>query len=106
MSEVSVSTSKVTRVPVAESATFGKYHLIAKLGQGGMADVFLAVARGPVGGFNKLVVIKRLKPGVSDETEFHGMFMDESRLAARLNHPHVVQTLEAGTVDAHYYLCM
>jgi serine/threonine-protein kinase len=102
---VSASTSKVSRVPLADAPTFGKYHLIAKLGQGGMADVFLAVARGPAG-FNKLVVIKRLKQGISDETEFEGMFMDEARLAARLNHPNVVQTNEVGQAAGHYYLAM
>jgi serine/threonine-protein kinase len=102
---VSASTSKVSRVPLADAPTFGKYHLIAKLGQGGMADVFLAVARGPAG-FNKLVVIKRLKHGISDETEFEGMFMDEARLAARLNHPNVVQTNEVGQAAGHYYLAM
>src|SRR6185503_80955 len=90
---------------MSEVAAFGKYHLIAKLGQGGMADVFLAIARGPVG-FNKLAVIKRLKDAVAEEAEFHGMFMDEARLAARLNHPNVVQTNEVGTIEGHYYLCM
>ncbi|MEJ7733908.1 MAG: serine/threonine-protein kinase [Polyangiaceae bacterium] len=102
---MSASTSKVSRVPLADAPTFGKYHLIAKLGQGGMADVFLAVARGPAG-FNKLVVIKRLKQGISDESEFEGMFMDEARLAARLNHSNVVQTNEVGQAAGHYYLAM
>jgi len=37
----------------ASQAHFGRYKLIATLGHGGMADVYLAVARGPVG-FNKL----------------------------------------------------
>lgn len=102
---MSGSTSKVKRMPVTEAAAFGKYHLIAKLGQGGMADVFLSVARGPVG-FNKLVVIKRLKDGVAEEAEFHGMFMDEARLAARLNHPNVVQTNEVGVEGGHHFLAM
>ena len=73
----------------------GKYAPFARLGTGGMADVFLAVARGPVG-FNKLVVVKRLR--ASDDTNQVRMFLDEARLAARLNHPNIVNTYE---VDEH-----
>jgi serine/threonine-protein kinase len=53
----------------------------------------LAVARGP-SGFSKLVVLKTLKRSVSDETELQRMFLNEARLAARLNHPNIVQTNE------------
>ena len=42
-----------------------------------MADVFLAVARGPVG-FAKLVVVKHIKEGAATEPEFMGMFLDEA----------------------------
>ena len=54
---------------------FGKYRLIAELGHGGMADVFLAVARGPVG-FNKLLVIKRLRANLAEDPEFVAMLVD------------------------------
>ncbi|MFO0589177.1 MAG: serine/threonine-protein kinase [Polyangiaceae bacterium] len=90
---------------VNEAATFGKYRLIASLGHGGMADVFLAVAQGPVG-FNKLQVIKRLRPNLAEEPEFLGMFLDEARLAARLNHPNIVQTNEVGEVASQYFIAM
>src|SRR5579859_6035497 len=72
---------------------FGKYRPIALLGRGGMATVYLATAMGP-GGFTKLVVIKELKPELADDPEFRSMFLDEARLAARLNHPNIVQTYE------------
>ncbi len=88
-----------------EAATFGKYRLIASLGHGGMADVFLAVAQGPVG-FNKLQVIKRLRPNLAEEPEFLAMFLDEARLAARLNHPNIVQTNEVGEVAGQYFIAM
>jgi serine/threonine-protein kinase len=87
------------------AATFGKYRLIASLGHGGMADVFLAVAQGPVG-FNKLQVIKRLRPNLAEEHEFLAMFLDEARLAARLNHPNIVQTNEVGEVAGQYFIAM
>jgi serine/threonine protein kinase len=71
----------------------GKYRILAQLGEGGSATVYLAVARGP-SGFSKLVVLKTLKRSVSDEPELQRMFLNEARLAARLNHPNVVQTNE------------
>ncbi len=71
----------------------GKYRVLVELGQGGTANVYLAVARGP-GGFNKLVVLKALKRDLSNDPEFRNMFLNEARLAARLNHPNIVQTNE------------
>lgn len=102
---MSISSSRVVRFPSAEARAFGKYTLLAKLGQGGMADVFLSVSRGP-GGFNKLVVIKRLKPDVGEDPEFRTMFHDEGRLAARLNHANIVQANEVGEIEGHPYLAM
>lgn len=95
----------IVRLPVQSTQGFGRYRLIAKLGQGGMAEVFLAAHRGPLG-FEKLVVIKRLKPGIATEPEVNAMFLDEARLAARLNHPNVVQTYECGQIDDQYYIVM
>ena len=87
------------------ASLLGKYQPIARLGHGGMADVYLAVAHGPVG-FNKLQVIKRLRSNLAEETEFLTMFLDEARLAARLNHPNVVQTNEVGESNGRYYIAM
>jgi eukaryotic-like serine/threonine-protein kinase len=78
---------------------------MAKLGHGGMADVYLATARGP-SGFNKLTVLKVLRPHLSGDPQFLTMFLDEARLAARLNHPNVVQTNEVGSTEHAHYLAM
>lgn len=86
-------------------ASFGKYHIFATLGRGGMADVYLSVARGPIG-FNKLVVVKRLRANLADEAAFREMFLDEARLAARLNHPNIVNTYEVGEHKDSYYIAM
>src|SRR5215212_10124416 len=85
----------------AASGALGKYRLIAELGHGGMAQVFLALARGPAG-FNKLAVIKQIREQLADDPEFLTMFLDEARLAARLNHPNVVQTNEVGEDGKRY----
>ena len=85
--------------------SLGKYRLIAELGHGGMAEVYLAVVRGPAG-FNKLVVIKQIRPQLAEDPEFLGMFLDEARLAARLSHPNVVQTNEVGQEGERYFIAM
>ncbi|NUO50730.1 MAG: serine/threonine protein kinase [Polyangiaceae bacterium] len=83
----------------------GKYRIIAKLGQGGMATVFLSLVPGP-GGFNKLLVVKVLKEELSEDPEFLAMFLNEARLAARLNHANVVQTYEVGAEGRVHFIAM
>jgi serine/threonine protein kinase len=83
----------------------GKYQLLAVLGRGGMAEVFLALSRGAMG-FDKLTVVKRLRDGLADDDNFRNMFLDEARLAARLNHPNVVHTYEVGEHDGVYFIAM
>ncbi|WP_437677401.1 serine/threonine protein kinase [Sorangium sp. So ce131] len=82
-----------------------KYRPIAEIGRGGMADVCLAVAQGPAG-FNKLVVLKRARVELCEDADILAMFLDEARLAARLNHPNVVQTYEVGDDGARFFIAM
>lgn len=89
----------------SDQALAGKYRMIAELGRGGMAEVNLAVASGPAG-FNKLVVIKQLRQNLSDDPEFLSMFLDEARLAARLNHPNVVHTYEVVSEGGQNFIAM
>jgi len=83
----------------------GKFALIAEIARGGMGIVYLARVSGPAG-FQKLAVIKQLKPEMVDDEKFLGMFMDEARLAARLNHRNIVQTNEVGEDAGRYYMAM
>ena len=83
----------------------GKYRIIAKLGQGGMATVYLSIVPGPAG-FNKLLVVKLLKEELVHDPDFLSMFLNEARLAARLNHPNVVHTYEVGTDGDQQFLVM
>ncbi|HSO31428.1 MAG TPA: protein kinase [Labilithrix sp.] len=103
-----VPTTTPNGTPTAGTdAAFGKYTLLALLGQGGMADVYLAALEGPEGfGFAKLVVLKRLRASLATDREFVSMLVDEARIAAKLNHPNVVQTHEVGVIDQEYYIAM
>ena len=87
---------------------FGKYALQRKLAEGGMAEVFLARQGGPdsIGGFEKLVVIKRILPALSKEESFLKMFLNEARVAARLNHPNIVQIWDLGRIEELYFIAM
>jgi serine/threonine protein kinase len=71
----------------------GRFQLIADIGEGGTARVQLAAAAGP-GGFNKLVVLKTLRDNLASDPDIASMFRHEARLAARMNHPNIVQTYE------------
>ncbi|MDB4929095.1 MAG: serine/threonine protein kinase, partial [Myxococcaceae bacterium] len=86
-------------------SAFGKYTIFARLGSGGMADALLAMLHGDLG-FQKLVVLKRMHSSLGRDSHFVRMFLDEARLAARLNHPNVVATSEVGEVDGHYFIAM
>jgi serine/threonine-protein kinase len=83
----------------------GKFQLIARLGKGGMGEVVLAFSTGEEG-FKKLVVIKRLHARFSEDARMRELFLQEARLAARLNHPNVVQTYEVGVQDGAMVMSM
>ena len=86
-------------------STLGKYKLVAELARGGMGVVYLGTSSG-VGGFSKPHVIKELKPELVDDAGFVEMFLEEARLAARLNHPNIVPTHEVGIDGGRPFLVM
>jgi serine/threonine-protein kinase len=87
----------------APGVPLGRYRLIALLGQGGMADVYLACTQG-AGGFRKLLVVKLAR--FTGEPLFATMFLSEARLAAQLSHPNIIQTFEIGEEGTHRYIVM
>jgi len=92
-------------VVLPQPISFGKYTLFERIGRGGMADVFKARVQGPAG-FERIFVVKRILPHLSDDPVFTRMFIDEAKLAARLNHPNIVQVFELGSVDNEYFMSM
>ncbi len=74
---------------------FGRYRLLERLGQGGMAEVFKAKSFG-VEGFEKVLVIKRILPELARSKEFVDMFIHEAKLAVRLSHANIVQVFDLG----------
>ncbi|OJH39062.1 protein kinase [Cystobacter ferrugineus] len=85
--------------------TVGRYNLLTRLAVGGMAEIWLARQGGPQG-FEKFIAIKRILDSLSSDADFVGMFLDEARLAAQLNHPHIVQIIDLGEEEGAYYIAM
>ena len=88
-----------------QPAAPSRYQVITTLGQGGMARVLLTLSRGPAG-VSKLLVVKELRAELKDDPEFLVMFLDEARIAARLNHPNVIQTYEVSSDGEHPVIVM
>jgi eukaryotic-like serine/threonine-protein kinase len=83
----------------------GRYAIYSEIAAGGMATVHFGRLLGPVG-FARTVAVKRLHPVYSRSPEFVCMFLDEARLAARVRHPNVVQTLDVIVEDQDVYVVM
>ncbi|MBI4511444.1 MAG: protein kinase [Deltaproteobacteria bacterium] len=93
-------------IPKGDSVSrFGKYQVLSKLAQGGMAELFLVRATG-IEGFEKVVVVKRILPQYLENDEFTGMFLDEARLAATLQHPNIAQVYDIGFDGESFFFAM
>ena len=86
-------------------ATLGRYRIVQRIAQGGMASVYLAQSRG-AHGFEKWVAIKVIHPHLAAERKFVEMFLDEARIFAPLHHPNVCAILDFGEEDTLPYLVM
>jgi serine/threonine-protein kinase len=90
---------------LAHGQTLGRYTLVEQLALGGMAEIWLAHLAGPEG-FEKAVVIKKIRPHLAKQKNFLKMFLNEARLAAQLNHPNIVQIYEFGNPKEQHYIAM
>ena len=70
-----------------------------------MADVLLGRAEG-IEGFERHVVLKRIRPELAKDRHFIEMFLDEARLAATLHHQNVVQVHDIGEEGGEYFFAM
>ena len=79
------STPQVTALDLLREETLGEYEILAELGRGGMATVYLAhdIALG------RRVAIKVMSPALVEEGVAE-RFRREARTAASLNHPHII----------------
>jgi serine/threonine protein kinase len=83
----------------------GRYQLIGKLANGGMAEAYLALS-GELTALRSLVVVKRILPHLSSQEQFVRMFLDEARIGALLDHPNIARIIEVGRDGDGYFLVM
>ncbi|HZU85137.1 MAG TPA: protein kinase [Polyangiaceae bacterium] len=82
-----------------------RYELLCLIAEGGMASVWVARLRGKHG-FERLFAIKTILPRFADSARFRAMFLDEARIASRIEHPNVVQVFDLGEARDVLYLVM
>ncbi len=86
-------------------AGHGRYTIVSKLADGGMAEIFLGIQHGAEG-FQKPVVLKRVLTAFSADPQFRNMFLDEAHISMSLNHSNVVQVLDLGVSKGRYFLVL
>jgi serine/threonine protein kinase len=88
-----------------EQQRFGGYVLTARLGRGGMADVFRARREGAAG-FERVVVVKKILSSHNEDPQFVQMFINEAKIAAQLTHPNIAQVFELGDHDGELFMVL
>jgi serine/threonine-protein kinase len=83
----------------------GRYTVVKKVADGGMAEIFLANLTGAQG-FARLVILKRILPVFSVDPHFRNMIVDEAHIAMSLHHGNIVQVLDLGEERGRYFLAM
>jgi serine/threonine protein kinase len=91
--------------PAKTEARLGRYRLLGRIGEGGMAEVYRAVMTGPEG-FERELVLKRILPKLSESGDFKTMFVREAKISALLLHPNIVQIYEFGQAEGNYFIAM
>jgi tRNA A-37 threonylcarbamoyl transferase component Bud32 len=91
---------------VSDSGKTGRFEVLRPLATGGMGELYLARARG-IEGFERLVVLKRLKADAADNEQSIKSFLDEVRVLASVQHSNIVHIYDVGTSkDGGYYYTM
>jgi len=91
--------------PHLPSRVLGRYAMYEQFAAGGMATLHYGRLLGP-SGFSRTVAIKRLHAHLSEDPDFVAMFLDEARLAARIHHPNVIQTLDVESSEGELFVVL
>src|SRR6204780_1886458 len=91
--------------PHLPSRVLGRYAMYEQFAAGGMATLHYGRLLGPAG-FSRTVAIKSLHAHLSEDPDFVAMFVDEARLAARIHHPNVIQTLDVASSEGELFVVL
>ena len=84
---------------------FGRYFLFDKIGEGGMARIYLGRAQSELGG-ERLTVVKQILPLLANSAEFSRLLIEEAKLAAQLTHGNIAQVFDLGRDEGVLYIAM
>ena len=85
-----------------ERVLAGRYHLLRLIGQGGMADVYLAEDQI----LKRTVAVKILRSSLTGDPIYITRFHREASAAAALSHPNIVAIYDVGEEDELYYIVL
>src|SRR6476620_10623414 len=92
--------------PQGESGhIFGPFRLQKQIAVGGMAEIYLAKAKG-IGGFEKFLALKMIHPNFSEDEHFVSMLIEEAKITVQLTHANIGQTHDLGKIGDTYYIAM
>jgi serine/threonine-protein kinase len=86
-------------------AQHGRYKIIRRVADGGMAEIFLATQLGREG-FAKPVILKRIHSAIYADPQFRNMFVDEAHISMSLSHSNIAQVLDLGFSAGRYFLVL
>jgi serine/threonine protein kinase len=89
--------------PVERPKQFGRYYLVDRLGEGGMAEVYTAVAFGAEK-FRRTFVVKLLHSSAQRTPSLVEMFIDEAKLASNLVHSNIIPVYDFGKMGDEYFM--
>jgi hypothetical protein len=91
--------------PAGPGVTLGRYRLLERIGEGGMAEIFIAAAHGAEG-FVRHFVVKRMHPHMARSRDAVNQFIDEGRLQSGLVHSNILPVFDFGRVGEEYFLAL
>ncbi|HXU82883.1 MAG TPA: serine/threonine-protein kinase [Polyangia bacterium] len=89
----------------APNDVLGRYTLLERIGEGGMAEIYIAASHGAEG-FERRFVVKRLHQHLARRKEAVTQFIDEARLQAQLVHSNIVPVFDFGRAGEEYFLAL
>jgi serine/threonine protein kinase len=93
------------KVWVRLMAKHGRYNIVRRVADGGMAEIFLATQVGR-DGFQKPVILKRIHSTIYADPQFRNMFVDEAHISMSLAHSNIAQVLDLGVAAGRYFLVL
>ena len=90
---------------VVAGRQIGAFHVVRRIGSGGMGDVYLAER--PIGRIRQQVALKIIRPAFVTNAEMLRRFEQEREILASLDHPNIARLLDVGsTTEGVPYLVM